>query len=133
MALLTADEISTQLATLPDWEVRGDQLTRTYTLPSFTHAIVFIGAIGQLAEAANHHPDLKLVRLQARHDRTLDAQRRRLNAPRLRSGAADSGAAAEAAQMKTAIITGGGSGIGLATAQALSREGFRVGLDRAAR
>ena len=60
MALLTADEISTQLAALPDWEVRGDQLTRTYTLPSFTHAIVFIGAIGQLAEAANHHPDLKL-------------------------------------------------------------------------
>ncbi len=35
-------------------------LTRTYTLPSFTHAVVFIGAIGQLAEAANHHPDLKL-------------------------------------------------------------------------
>ncbi len=30
--------------------------------------------------------------------------------------------------MKTAIITGGGSGIGLATAQTLSREGFRVGL-----
>lgn len=30
--------------------------------------------------------------------------------------------------MKTAIITGGGSGIGLAAAQALSREEFRVGL-----
>lgn len=60
MALLTADEIKTRLAELPDWEVRDNQLTRTCTLPSFTHAIVFIGAIGQLAEAANHHPDLKL-------------------------------------------------------------------------
>jgi 4a-hydroxytetrahydrobiopterin dehydratase len=60
MALLTADEISTQMVALPDWEVRDGQLTHTYTLPSFTHAIVFIGAIGQLAEAANHHPDLRL-------------------------------------------------------------------------
>jgi 4a-hydroxytetrahydrobiopterin dehydratase len=60
MTLLTADEIIVQLATLSDWAVRDNQLMRTYTLPSFTHAIVFIGAIGQLAEAANHHPDLKL-------------------------------------------------------------------------
>ncbi len=55
MALLTESEITMQLAALPDWAVRENQLTCTYTLPSFTHAIVFIGAIGQLAEAANHH------------------------------------------------------------------------------
>ena len=60
MALLTPDEITARLVNLPDWDVRDNQLTRTYTLPSFTHAIVFISAIGQLAEAANHHPDLKL-------------------------------------------------------------------------
>ena len=60
MALLTSDEITARLADLPDWEVRDNLLTRTYTLTSFTHAIVFIGAIGQLAEASNHHPDLKL-------------------------------------------------------------------------
>jgi 4a-hydroxytetrahydrobiopterin dehydratase len=61
MALLAADEIAARLAELSDWEVRDAQLTRTYTLPSFAHAIVFIGAVGQLAEAANHHPDLKLL------------------------------------------------------------------------
>jgi len=60
MALLAADEITALLDDLPGWEVTGRQLIRTYTLPSFAHAIVFIGAIGQLAEAANHHPDLKL-------------------------------------------------------------------------
>jgi 4a-hydroxytetrahydrobiopterin dehydratase len=60
MALLTESEITARLTELPDWAVHENQLTRTYTLPSFTHAIVFIGAIGQLAEAANHHPDLKL-------------------------------------------------------------------------
>ncbi len=60
MTLLTSAEIAAGLASLPDWAVLADRLTRTFTLPSFAHAIVFIGAIGQLAEAANHHPDLRL-------------------------------------------------------------------------
>ena len=60
MTVLTSDEIAARLAELPDWEVQKNQLVRTYTLPSFAHAIMFIGAIGQLAEAANHHPDLRL-------------------------------------------------------------------------
>ncbi|CAG1011047.1 4a-hydroxytetrahydrobiopterin dehydratase [Burkholderiales bacterium] len=51
---------SLPMRSLLGWEVRANQLVRTYTLPSFTHAIMFIGAIGQLAEAANHHPDLRL-------------------------------------------------------------------------
>jgi 4a-hydroxytetrahydrobiopterin dehydratase len=60
MTLLAPAEITARLAELPAWEVRDQHLTRTYTLPSFTHAIVFVGAIGQLAEAAGHHPDLKI-------------------------------------------------------------------------
>ena len=45
---------------MPDWTVVNGQLTKTYTVTSFPLALVFLSAIGQLAEAAGHHPDLHL-------------------------------------------------------------------------
>ncbi len=60
MPLLTNEEIAQRLTTLPDWEVREGVLTKTFTLRSFAHGVLFIGAIAQLAEAANHHPDVSL-------------------------------------------------------------------------
>jgi 4a-hydroxytetrahydrobiopterin dehydratase len=60
MPLLTNEEIAQRLITLPGWEVREGLLTKTFTLRSFAHGVLFIGAIAQLAEAANHHPDLSL-------------------------------------------------------------------------
>jgi len=60
MSLLTPDEITHRLQTLPGWEVQNGQLTKTFKVTTFAHAVLFIGAIGQYAEAANHHPDLSL-------------------------------------------------------------------------
>jgi 4a-hydroxytetrahydrobiopterin dehydratase len=60
MPLLSADEIASCLSELPGWEVREGLLTKTFTVRSFAHGVLFIGAIGQVAEAANHHPDLRL-------------------------------------------------------------------------
>ncbi len=57
---LSEDEIKKQLAELPGWTVSEGMLQRTYTLASFTHALLWINAVGQLAEAANHHPDIRL-------------------------------------------------------------------------
>jgi 4a-hydroxytetrahydrobiopterin dehydratase len=60
MPRLTNDQIKARLAGLPGWEVREGQLTKTFAVRSFAHGVLFIGAIGQLAEAANHHPDVSL-------------------------------------------------------------------------
>jgi 4a-hydroxytetrahydrobiopterin dehydratase len=60
MPRLTNDQIKARLADLPGWEVREGQLTKTFAVRSFAHGVLFIGAIGQLAEAANHHPDVSL-------------------------------------------------------------------------
>ena len=60
MALLTTGEIQQHLTQLPGWEVREGLLTKTFPVRSFAHGVLFLGAIGQLAEAANHHPDVSL-------------------------------------------------------------------------
>ena len=60
MTRLTGEEIGQRLAALRGWEVREGRLSKTFTVRSFAHGVLFIGAIGQFAEAANHHPDVNL-------------------------------------------------------------------------
>jgi 4a-hydroxytetrahydrobiopterin dehydratase len=60
MSLLPSDELNQRLQTLPGWEIHNGQLTKTFKVTTFAHALLFLGAIGQYAEAANHHPDLSL-------------------------------------------------------------------------
>lgn len=58
MELLSDDEISTGLASLPGWTRDGSSITRTVTLADFRAAMLYVGAVAYLAEQANHHPDL---------------------------------------------------------------------------
>ena len=60
MALLTLHELQTNLRSLPGWELQDRRLVKTLDVPSFSHGVVLIGAIAQVAEAADHHPDLNL-------------------------------------------------------------------------
>jgi 4a-hydroxytetrahydrobiopterin dehydratase len=41
-----------------DWIEQDGALQRTYELPSFREAIAFVGRVADLAEEANHHPDM---------------------------------------------------------------------------
>ena len=43
---------------LSNWIDTGDALERTIELPSFREAIALVNRIADLAEEANHHPDL---------------------------------------------------------------------------
>ena len=60
MALLSDAEVDQALSTLPGWERAGDEVVKTYELPSFPAAIAFVTRIGFLAEKADHHPDLDI-------------------------------------------------------------------------
>ncbi len=57
---LTDEQIDDALATLPGWEYDGEAITKTYDLESFREAIDFVNDIADLAEDANHHPDLEI-------------------------------------------------------------------------
>jgi len=60
MARLTDDEITAALGGLPGWERAGDTIAKTYELGSFPAAIQFVAAVGERAEAVNHHPDIDI-------------------------------------------------------------------------
>jgi 4a-hydroxytetrahydrobiopterin dehydratase len=58
---LTEPEIQQALETLPQWEVRDDRLRKVFALPSFRAAISFVNQVAELAEAADHHPNITIA------------------------------------------------------------------------
>ncbi len=55
---LAEPEIQKALSAADGWTREGDSITRTFTLPTFPAALVFACAVGNLAERADHHPDI---------------------------------------------------------------------------
>jgi 4a-hydroxytetrahydrobiopterin dehydratase len=60
MAKLSDDEIQDGLSGLPGWRRERDEIVRDYELETFPAVIAFVGRIADLAEAADHHPDLDI-------------------------------------------------------------------------
>ena len=57
---LDDDDISIRLGALPGWERSGDEIVRTFELPTFPDAIAFVTRLADRAEAANHHPAIDI-------------------------------------------------------------------------
>lgn len=60
MATLTSEQVETELATTPGWTADGGAITRTVTRKDFRDALLYLNAVGYLAETANHHPDVAI-------------------------------------------------------------------------
>jgi 4a-hydroxytetrahydrobiopterin dehydratase len=59
MALLSDEQIEQHLQD-GDWRREGDTIVRELGLEDFAAAIAFVDRVAELAEAANHHPDILL-------------------------------------------------------------------------
>ena len=57
---LSDTDVTSRLAALPNWVRQGDALTRKFTFASFPDAIAFVTRLAFDAEAADHHPDLRV-------------------------------------------------------------------------
>ena len=55
---LSTQEIERQLAGVPGWQRRGDEIVREYTFTDFAAAMRFVNRVAELAESADHHPDI---------------------------------------------------------------------------
>lgn len=58
-ALPEAD-VAAFLAAHPGWRVENGMLVRTYEALSFLEGMRFVQQVAQLAEAADHHPDIDI-------------------------------------------------------------------------
>jgi 4a-hydroxytetrahydrobiopterin dehydratase len=57
MPLLSQQEIERRIAG-SEWSREGDAIVREWTLGDFARAIAFVNRVADLAERANHHPDV---------------------------------------------------------------------------
>ena len=53
-------EARTRLASLEGWRLDGGQITREFTFKGFPDAIAFLVRLAFAAEAADHHPDIRV-------------------------------------------------------------------------
>jgi 4a-hydroxytetrahydrobiopterin dehydratase len=60
MKKLSAPEVKTALAAVPDWKKTGATIARTYQFKNFPAAIIFVHAVAGFAEKAWHHPDIDI-------------------------------------------------------------------------
>jgi 4a-hydroxytetrahydrobiopterin dehydratase len=55
--VLNEDEVSSRLRRLP-WEREGDEIVREWRFDDFAEAVEFVNRVAEVAEEANHHPDI---------------------------------------------------------------------------
>lgn len=45
---------------VPEWEIDGESLTRTFEFDEFMEAVDFVNSVAEIAEEAQHHPDIDI-------------------------------------------------------------------------
>lgn len=60
MALIDFDEIEGFLAGHPDWLFEDSAIQRTFEFDDFAGSLEFVNRVGEVAEAADHHPDIDI-------------------------------------------------------------------------
>jgi len=57
---LDEQELQAGVAKLPKWSLTGGEIVRELSFKDFAHAMVFVNGVAELAEGANHHPDIDI-------------------------------------------------------------------------
>ncbi|MBL8518947.1 MAG: 4a-hydroxytetrahydrobiopterin dehydratase [Betaproteobacteria bacterium] len=45
---------------LPDWEIKGIELTKTFRFDNYHETMAFVNALAYIAHREDHHPDLSV-------------------------------------------------------------------------
>ncbi|MEM0982825.1 MAG: 4a-hydroxytetrahydrobiopterin dehydratase [Planctomycetota bacterium] len=55
---LSDEQISTAIASVPDWDTLNGEIQRTYQFDDFNASIAFVNKLAEYAEDVQHHPDI---------------------------------------------------------------------------
>ena len=58
MELLNDEQVEAELTTVPGWSQSDSSIVIVVTRKDFRDALLFVNAVGYLAERAGHHPDV---------------------------------------------------------------------------
>jgi 4a-hydroxytetrahydrobiopterin dehydratase len=60
MTRLNGQDLASALQSLPGWLGEDAEIRRSYQFTDFVTAIAFVNRVADLAEEANHHPDIDI-------------------------------------------------------------------------
>lgn len=55
--VFTAHDLEEAVAAIPEWDVAGDRLSRTFSFANFSEAFAFMTRVALIAEKLDHHPN----------------------------------------------------------------------------
>ena len=58
--LLEAEDLSAALKKCPEWEYEKNSINRTFEFEEFMDGIDFVNSVADIAEEAQHHPDIRI-------------------------------------------------------------------------
>lgn len=58
--LLDENELESALKKCPEWDIEGKTITRTIEFEEFMDGIDFVNLLAEVAEEAQHHPDITI-------------------------------------------------------------------------
>ena len=58
--LLSVPEVQSRLQRLDGWHLMGSCIVKQFQLRTFQKSLDFVSRVGDLAEAADHHPDITI-------------------------------------------------------------------------
>jgi len=58
MATLSSDQIANRLGSLAGWEFKDNAISKRFRFKDFMTGIAFVNRVAEIAEAADHHPDI---------------------------------------------------------------------------
>ncbi len=58
--ILTEEQITSELASLPGWEYKDDKIFKEFQFKDFLDGLAFINKLSSYFEEVDHHPDLHI-------------------------------------------------------------------------